>query len=127
MSQYTKLNYIRIAAIIITLGLLFVGFYYNKVHPIARIAAPEQGPGVINDVIFACDGGEAIHAAFLDDNTATLDLSDGRSMTLPQVISASGARYANADESFVFWNKGATAFVTESGSETYSNCSIYNG
>jgi membrane-bound inhibitor of C-type lysozyme len=26
---------------------------------------------------------------------------------------SSGARYANKDETFVFWNKGDTAFVTE--------------
>lgn len=51
-------------------------------------------------------------------------LSDGRSLSLPQVMSGSGARYANKDESFVFWNKGNTAFITEgaSGEETYSDC-----
>jgi membrane-bound inhibitor of C-type lysozyme len=40
------------------------------------------------------------------------------------VLSGSGARYANKDESFVFWNKGDTAFITEgaSGEETYSDC-----
>jgi membrane-bound inhibitor of C-type lysozyme len=39
-------------------------------------------------------------------------------------MSASGARYANKDETFVFWNKGDTAFVTEGkdGKETYSSC-----
>jgi membrane-bound inhibitor of C-type lysozyme len=36
-------------------------------------------------------------------------------------MSGSGARYANADESFVFWNKGDTAFITEGGGkEIYS-------
>ena len=29
------------------------------------------------------------------------------------MMSGSGARYANKDESFVFWNKGNTAFITE--------------
>ncbi len=53
-----------------------------------------------------------------------LKLSDGRSLSLPQVMSGSGARYANKDESFVFWNKGDTAFITEgaAGQETYSGC-----
>ena len=43
---------------------------------------------------------------------------------VPQAMSASGARYANKDETFVFWNKGDTAFVTEGkdGKETYSGC-----
>jgi len=40
------------------------------------------------------------------------------------IPSTSGARYANKDETFVFWNKGDTAFVTEGkdGKETYSGC-----
>ena len=57
-------------------------------------------------------------------NSVNLKLSDGRSLTVPQAMSASGARYANKDETFVFWNKGDTAFVTEGkdGKETYSGC-----
>jgi len=53
-----------------------------------------------------------------------LKLSDGRALKLPQVISGSGARYANEDESFVFWNKGDTAFVTEGadGKMTFKDC-----
>ena len=45
-------------------------------------------------------------------------------MTVPHAISASGARYAKPDESFVFWNKGDTAFITEgaNSAETYSAC-----
>jgi membrane-bound inhibitor of C-type lysozyme len=45
-------------------------------------------------------------------------------MKLPQVISGSGARYANEDESFVFWNKGDTAFVTEGTDDkmTFKDC-----
>ncbi len=47
-------------------------------------------------------------------------------MTLAQATSGSGARYANATETFVFWNKGNTAFITEGKSEpqaqSYTNC-----
>jgi len=45
-------------------------------------------------------------------------------LSLPQVMSGSGARYANKDESFVFWSKGNTAFITEGagGEETHSDC-----
>jgi membrane-bound inhibitor of C-type lysozyme len=40
-------------------------------------------------------------------------------------LSGSGARYANSDETFVFWNKGDTAFITEgNGKETYSGCVV---
>jgi len=41
-----------------------------------------------------------------------------------QAISASGARYANTDESIVFWNKGDTAFIQEGDVTTYENCVV---
>jgi len=48
---------------------------------------------------------------------------EGRALE-EELAAASGARYANKDETFVFWNKGDTAFVTEGkdGKETYSGC-----
>ena len=70
---------------------------------------------------FDCSNGKGIEAVF-SSNSVQLALSDGRQITLPQTISGSGARYANADESFVFWNKGNTAFITENGSNTYDGC-----
>ena len=51
-----------------------------------------------------------------------LVLSDGRKLSLPQAMSGSGARYANRDESIVFWNKGDTAFLDEKGKTTYEGC-----
>jgi len=51
-----------------------------------------------------------------------LKLSDGRVMTLPQTMSGSGARYANAGETIVFWNKGNTAFIEEGGKTTFDGC-----
>ena len=53
-----------------------------------------------------------------------LETDKWQSVYLPQTISASGARYANDDESIVFWNKGNTAFITENGPDniTYKDC-----
>jgi len=75
---------------------------------------------------FSCDDSKIITASFYpnDDKFVDLILSDERKISLPHAISASGARYANADETFVFWNKGDTAFITE-GTEsvlTFTNC-----
>jgi len=72
---------------------------------------------------FACHQGKTIDATFYPDRVE-LKLSDGRSLTVPQAMSGSGARYADADESFVFWNKGDTAFITEGDpdKETYADC-----
>lgn len=52
-----------------------------------------------------------------------LTLSDGRSMHLAQTISGSGVRYANKDESFIFWTKGTGVIVLEDNEEkTFVNC-----
>ena len=76
---------------------------------------------IINSVTFSCAGNKTIEALFFADK-AELTLSDGRHMLLLQAISASGARYANTDESFVFWNKGNTAFIEESQKITFKDC-----
>jgi membrane-bound inhibitor of C-type lysozyme len=73
---------------------------------------------------FACHSGKTVDAKFYS-NSVELKLSNGRSLKLPQTLSGSGARYANSDETFVFWNKGDTAFITEgNGKETYSGCVV---
>lgn len=77
-------------------------------------------------VTYACADAKTIQATFYptDDRFVDLVLSDGRSMSVPHARSGSGARYANTDETFVFWNKGDSAFITEgaSSTETFSKC-----
>lgn len=102
--------------IIVIIGIVLVagGAWYI-------FLSPKETP--INTVTFSCDAAKTIDASFYKDRVS-LTLSDGRQMTEPQVISGSGARYANKDESFVFWNKGNTAFITEGSPavQTFSNC-----
>lgn len=75
------------------------------------------------NAVFTCPDQRTIITTFhLSDDTVDIKLSDGREITLPRAISASGARYANADESIVFWNKGDTAFIEENGTITYQDC-----
>jgi pimeloyl-ACP methyl ester carboxylesterase len=75
---------------------------------------------------FACNAGKTVAATFTNGVHASvkLSLSDGRNLALPQAMAASGARYANEDESFVFWNKGNTAFIEEKGKTTYDGCVV---
>ena len=89
----------------------------------ALLASPAFAETPVATATFKCQGGKSIEATFYA-NSVSLKLSDVRSLTVPQAMSASGARYANKDETFVFWNKGDTAFVTEGkdGKETYSGC-----
>jgi membrane-bound inhibitor of C-type lysozyme len=77
----------------------------------------------IAKVKYACADGKAIAAAYYSDRV-DIALSDGRTMSLPQTISGSGIRYANADELFVFWSKGDQAFATEGdpNTPTYAEC-----
>ncbi|HUU65971.1 MAG TPA: MliC family protein [Methyloceanibacter sp.] len=86
-----------------------VGSGENQVAPAAREP--------ISEATYKCEGGKGIDATYYPDSV-DLTLTDGRSLELPQAISGSGARYANSDESFVFWNKGDTAFVTEGPDDT---------
>jgi len=74
--------------------------------------------------VFNCDAGKTVAAVFHNGTRSSvrLTLSDGRKLKLPQELSGSGARYANGDESVVFWNKGDTAFIEENGKTTYSGC-----
>lgn len=80
-------------------------------------AAPKVAP-------FSCDNGKSIIATFYptDDKYVDLVLSDGRKLSVPHAMSADGARYATSNDTFVFWNVGNTAFVTENGTTTFSGC-----
>ncbi len=82
-------------------------------------------PPLLGQGFFVCDENKTIDAKFYADRVSVV-LSDGRKMTLLQTVSASGARYAGADEAVVFWNTGDTAFVTEGplSIQTFFNCEI---
>lgn len=79
---------------------------------------------LVSTAEYSCDMDKTIKASYYEEGKVKLVLSDGRNLELPLALSASGARYANADESIVFWNKGNTAFITEGSdtNQTYTNC-----
>ena len=91
-------------------------------------SAPEQSTQTDTSITarFLCKNGAFIDAKFFnqDPRHVEISLSDERAFSLPQAMSASGARYANADESIVFWNKGDTAFIEEGGKTTLIDCAI---
>jgi len=132
--SFTRVTwYSQLAAIILFVGVWVAGFYIGRyavntvvsLESIPQITSSVQTGPVVNGAIFSCTlPVNGYISTIFYKNAVTLNLSDGRTMTLPQVISASGARYArsNDDESFVFWNKGNTAFITEKGSMTYNGC-----
>jgi membrane-bound inhibitor of C-type lysozyme len=78
------------------------------------LAADEEK---IGPVTFRCDDGSEIAATF--DNTPTpatvLLVRGDQAFTLPQAISASGARYLG--DGIEFWNKGNDAMVDWQGTK----------
>lgn len=76
------------------------------------VAAPEPVPGPPRVVTARFDCGDALLLiAFFSDHLVLTE-PDGET-TLPQAISASGARYANDD--ITFWNKGRDATLERDG------------
>jgi len=114
--------YSMLLAIIIYIGTFFLAFYLGQVYEGAKAMERETELQIVTiKAVFACPENKAIYAEFTK-NQVKLILSDGREMTLPQTISASGARYANTDETFIFWNKGDGAFIEENEFTTYQDC-----
>jgi len=131
--------YSQAVAIILALVIFGLGFWLGQMNGLKQADltgtmmvgnsraddTTQMGEPVTADVTYACDGGKTAHAIYHASNVQLL-LSDGRNLTVPHAISGSGARYANDDESFVFWNKGTTAFITEglgqAATTTFANC-----
>lgn len=134
--------YSQIIAIILALVIFGVGYWlgglkgqqpvsqpsgYNPGGPMIPATTTQNGTPIINDVTFACGAGKTARAIFTQ-NQVQLLLSDGRNLTVPHAVSADGGRYANDDESFVFWTKGNGAFITEGvgklSTTTFADCTV---
>jgi len=76
-------------------------------------------------VTYTCEGGKSISALF-SETKADITLSDNRAFTLALSEAASGAKYANEDESVVFWTKDYGAFFEEGTPlvTTYAGCRV---
>lgn len=116
------------ALVSVSVAVLLVGalgwYVYTHPNPTA-MQLPGTGGVGSGSVQFVCNDKKEIVATF-GTKKVSLRLSDGRALDLSQAISASGARYANSDETFVFWNKGNTAFIEEGASQqqTYLGCML---
>jgi len=124
--------------------MLSVGVWFFVIVP--SLDTPEVDPVVfvnnepqlLNRSIYLCRNELSIDASLYETattavsvsgqppiltGTAKVILSDGRNLDLKQTISADGARYATANEDFVFWSKGNGALVLENNIERdYVGC-----
>ena len=104
-----------------------------------KTSSPSPLPSLIAQVNYICNNSKTISAAFykgeeknaepgqqpIPSGSVELVLSDGRNFDLLQTISADGGRYANSDESFIFWIKGNGALVLENNVEkSYIGCVV---
>lgn len=79
-----------------------------------------------NRVTYQCEKEQSLQVTFLaqsnvyPDGAAAVTFPDGKTLTLPQVISGSGARYS--DGKTTFWTKGEGGFVEVNDKVTIDNC-----
>jgi membrane-bound inhibitor of C-type lysozyme len=89
--------------------------YLGLIGMAAILAA--AGPARATEAHYACSDGSKLTASFSPPDTArgavALTFGTGRELKLPQVLSADGGRYADAD--IEFWIKGQTATLTMKG------------
>ena len=92
-----------------TIGMLAMG----------ALAGCNQGKSLTviggDPISYKCEQGKKVQVRYfaLSDeslNFIKLSLPDGKDYTLPQAISASGARYTDEHEA-VWWSKGSEGFV----------------
>ncbi len=99
-------------------GDLFIAFGPDA--GILHFTAAAAATAAVIEATFVCPDGTSIPAVF--DNgagTVTVTLPDGE-LTLPQVVSGSGARYS--DGTTTFWNNGNEALVEVNGETIYEGC-----
>jgi len=116
---------------------LLAGYQNSSQSSLSSTSTPTST--LITQVTYACSNNKTIDAAFYKGETKSVEpgempipsgsvkivLSDGRSFDLPQTVSADGGRYANSDESFVFWSKGDGVTILENNIEKdYKGCVV---
>lgn len=136
-----------VLVVVILIALCLVLWAYRNTPPLSNFFGSNTAtttPGIVRGntiVSYTCDEGKTLSAEYIqgsDQGSTTpdgrpvptgaveLSFTDSTLLRLPQTISASGIRYANADESFIFWSKGSTAFVEQGigidQTQTYKNC-----
>jgi membrane-bound inhibitor of C-type lysozyme len=115
-NKVTKLS--QFIAIVLFVLIYYYGFYLGRQVGITKILGVTK-----NDVVFVCDENKSIHAVFYERGVR-VGFPKEPELFLLQTISASGARYANVDESLVFWNKGDEVLIMHNNEMdlSFKNC-----
>ena len=122
---------IGIVILIIVIALL-------AIVALRKPGAKVDQPTLVNTVTYMCDNNKQVTAQYYEGastpstsadtppipgGSAVITLADKTKQNLKQTISADGGRYANTDESFVFWSKGNGAMILQNNTQKdYTGC-----
>lgn len=111
-----KYTWVVVGLMIITMIVILVGRIFTKedntLDKNPKEEVTQKGEDKSISAIFYSVSGEQVQASFLGDSVTFTQKNLG-TITLKQAISASGARYANSDESIIFWNKGDNVTISQ--------------
>lgn len=99
----------------------------------------DTGHRPVAEAVYQCDNDTSIAVMYYEGpavsepqpgeppiptGSVRISLDEGPITELKQTLSASGVRYANEDETFVFWNKGDEALIMRNNEMDleYTNC-----
>lgn len=129
-------NSIKITLIILLLIVLVgVSEYFRRPHitgpvdtpvPTQQVQReiPEKKEPEIKNLSFTCsDDTSGLLTFNIPKKTLTVKMTQD-TYNLVLATSASGSRYTNEDESFVFWEKGGTAFIERRGDVVHEDCVV---
>ena len=132
--DYMK-KYVLLLIVMLAASASVIFFLHEKTAKEETVIAHMK---FIASVHYVCDKSKTIQAAFYEGAhvespegmppvpTGSVEVAfDGAgSTTLKQTISADGGRYANQDESLIFWSKGTSAIIMHGDKldTEYTNC-----
>lgn len=112
--------YSQLLAIILFVGVFALGYWLGQKNT-GETVTKEPLEEEKHLVSYSCKDEKALIATY-KAQSVEVALSDGRMLKLPQTLSGSGVRYANDEESIIFWTKGNGAFLVEGEVTTFEDC-----
>ena len=104
--------------ILIAVIIIAVGIFYWRYQ-----LTPEELKDD-NTFTFVCPSGNEIKISYHEKSDSASLFVEGEKYELNRVVSASGARYANDDETVVFWEHQGKASVEVDGETIYKECEL---
>jgi membrane-bound inhibitor of C-type lysozyme len=125
MQENKKMVWMGLGGVLVIVGLFwFANFLKEERVPEGALKTPQNEQVASEEArrtTYVCENNFSVDVVFTG-NLALLTLPDGKELSLTQTVAASGVRFANQDESFIFWTKGPSASIQEGATVTYNDC-----